>query len=66
MIRTAEARIHRRLRTAGILLVIGLIAQLATLFWDHPLSFLAFMFLASPLTVAGMVLYLFSIGDHSS
>jgi uncharacterized membrane protein len=57
----AQARIERRLRFGGILLISGLAMQVLTLLWNHPLSFLAFMFVASPLVLAGIVIYFSSI-----
>ena len=56
-----QARIEKRLRLAGSLLIAGLGLQALTLSWNHPLAFLAFMFVASPLVVAGVVIYLYSI-----
>jgi hypothetical protein len=53
--------IENRLRLAGILIIIGLVIQLATLFWNHPLTFMAFIFVGSPFVAAGIVLYLFSL-----
>ena len=55
------ARIEKRLRIAGILLITGLCLQSLTLLWNHPLSFLAFMFVASPLVLLGVIIYLYSI-----
>ena len=56
-----QARIERRLRFSGRLLITGLILQAVTLSWNHPLAFLTFMFVASPLVLAGVVMYLYSI-----
>jgi len=61
--RTVEAR----LRWAGVLITLGLIAQVATLWKVHPLAFVAFLFVACPLTAAGVLLFLFTIvkGGHA-
>ena len=56
-----QARIEKRLKLAGILLITGLAIQALTLSWNHPLSFLAFMFVASPLVLLGILIYLYSI-----
>ena len=56
-----DPRLSRRLRLAGILLVLGLLVELATLFSTHPLAFLAFLLLGGLLVGAGVLLYLFAI-----
>ena len=56
-----QGRIEKKLRIAGILLTTGLSLQVLTLVWNHPLAFLAFMFIASPLVLAGVIMYLYSI-----
>jgi hypothetical protein len=58
--------VERRLKLASSLLIAGLAVQLATLFWDHPLAFLAFIFIGSPLALAGIAAYLLSaVGTRS-
>ena len=56
-----QPKIEKSLRFAGSLLIPGLCLQALTLGWNHPLAFLAFMFIASPLVLAGVVIYLYSI-----
>jgi hypothetical protein len=53
--------IEKRLRISGFLLIIGLVLQALTLLWNHPLSFLAFMFVASPLVLLAILIYLHAI-----
>ncbi len=53
--------IERRIRKASGLLMTGLGIQLATLFWNHPLTFLAFIFIGSPLVLTGVAMYLTSL-----
>jgi len=53
--------IERQIRLAGILVVVGLVIQLASLIWNHPLAFLAFLFLGCPPVLAGILLYLYSL-----
>ena len=52
---------NRRLRISALLIMIGLIIELFSLTWTHPLSFLIFMFLGGLLIVAGIVFYLISL-----
>lgn len=53
--------VERRLRWAALIISIGLLVQLLTLTKIHPLAFVAFILIGSPLVFAGIVLYLFSI-----
>jgi hypothetical protein len=56
--------IERRLRLAGLLIAIGLIVQLTTFIWIHPLAFIAFAMIACPLIAAGILLFLYSLVTH--
>jgi hypothetical protein len=56
--------IERRLRWAGFLIAAGLIVQLTTLIWIHPLAFIAFSVIACPLIAAGVLLFLYSLASH--
>lgn len=47
-----------RLSLAGTLVAAGIAVQLATLHWNHPTAFLAFIFIGSPLTFVGILVYL--------
>lgn len=51
----------KRLRLAGALIVAGMTIQLITLMWNHPLAFLAFLFVGSPFVAAGCLVYLYSL-----
>jgi len=42
---TAAPDLIRRLKLAGLLVVLGLIVEAITLFWSHPTAFLVFLFL---------------------
>jgi len=53
--------IERRIRWAGFLVVVGLLVQVLTLSWLHPLAFMAFLTIGCPLSLAGVLLYLFSL-----
>jgi len=56
--------IERRLRWAGSLIALGLIVQLTTFIWIHPLAFIAFAVIACPLIGAGVLLFLYSLASH--
>src|SRR5579859_1418854 len=59
-------RIERRLRISGLLIVTGLCLGLLTLFWTHPLAFVAFAALACPLVLFGCALPLLSTAKRVS
>jgi F0F1-type ATP synthase assembly protein I len=56
--------IERRIRWSGILVGAGLIIQMLTLLWTHPLAFVAFLLIGCPLVAAGILLYLYSLVAH--
>jgi len=56
--------IERRIRWSGLIIALGLIIQTGTLFWTHPLSFMAFLLIGCPLVAAGLLLYLYSLVSH--
>jgi hypothetical protein len=56
-----EAAVDRRLTWAGGLVEAGLGIQLALSGWGHPLAFVAFLTIAGPLVVAGMLLFLWTV-----
>ncbi|HVB37200.1 MAG TPA: hypothetical protein VND92_01640 [Vicinamibacterales bacterium] len=53
--------LEKRLRWSGVLITAGLVVQLITLWGLHPLAFVAFIVIACPLLVAGMLLFLYTI-----
>jgi hypothetical protein len=57
----AEQRMTRRLRIAGILIILGLLVEALSLIRIHPLSFLGFMFIGGGLLAAGVFTYLYSL-----
>jgi uncharacterized membrane protein len=61
MMKAQNAYLTRRLRLAGGLIIAGLVVQLGSLFWNHPLSFIAFVLLGSLVSAAGIVTYLYAI-----
>lgn len=55
------SRIEKRLRTAGVLLMIGLAVEAVCLLRPRPLSFVALVGLGGVLLAAGLVYYLLSL-----
>jgi hypothetical protein len=53
--------ITTRLRLSGVLIISGVLVQGISLFWNHPLSFLAFIGIGSLAVFCGMVVYLFAL-----
>jgi hypothetical protein len=49
---------QRLLRIAGSFIVLGLILELISLLWFHPLSFDLFMFFSVPLIGLGVLIFL--------
>ena len=56
---------ERRLRLAALCVLAGLGVQFATLLINHPLAFMAFVLIGSPLVFAGAVIYLWSVVVHA-
>ena len=54
-----------RLQLAGLLIAAGIVVQLGTLFWNHPVSLFLFLTLGAGLVVAGMLLYLWTVVTRS-
>ena len=50
-----------RLKIAGALIAVGLVVELATLFWIHPVSMTLFLCLGAVLVLAGMAVFLWSV-----
>jgi len=57
----ATSRLHRKLKIAGCLIMLGLLVEATTLYWSRPLSFLGFIGIGGFLVAAGIALYLLSI-----
>lgn len=54
-------KLHWRLRLAGILVVLGLAIELATLFSSRAIAFIAFVGIGCVLLVLGVLVYLWSL-----
>ena len=57
----AGGTLARRLKLAGLLLSGGLLIEVVTLYWSHPMAFLAFLLLGGLLVGSGILLYLYSL-----
>lgn len=55
-----------RLRLSGFLIAAGVAVELATLFWNHPVSFFLFVCVGGALMSAGMLVFLWSIVNRSN
>jgi hypothetical protein len=53
--------IERRIRRGGLLITAGLLIQIITLFFLHPLAFMSFLLIACPLVASGILLFLYSL-----
>jgi hypothetical protein len=50
-----------KLRIAGVLIAAGLLVELVSLRWSHPLAFMLFLSGGGALIVGGVLFYLFSL-----
>ncbi len=62
--KTADGELRGSLRWSGRLLTAGLLVQVVTLLWSHPMAFLVFIGLGGSMVSAGVVLYLFAISGR--
>lgn len=53
--------IRRLLQTASALVILGLLTEIVSLLWFHPLSFVLFAFVAAGLIGLGILVYLVSL-----
>ena len=58
MTQIQEEFITKRVRIAGVLVLLGLVVESLSLMWNHPLSFVAFLAAGGLLLGAGIVVYL--------
>ena len=61
MTQPTRPRTESRLRTASMLVGVGLVVALVSMFWNHPLSFMLFLFAGMPYCAAGAIVYLLTI-----
>jgi hypothetical protein len=50
-----------RITISGFLVAAGLIVQIVSLLWSHPLAFVVFLGAGVPLVAAGALLYLYAL-----
>jgi hypothetical protein len=53
--------IHGLLRASSALIILGLLVEIVSLLWFHPLSFVLFIFVGATLIGLGIVVYLISL-----
>lgn len=53
--------IERMLQISSVLIIVGLLVEIASLFWFHPLAFVLFVFISASLTAVGILAYLVSL-----
>lgn len=52
---------QKRVRAAGVLVVLGLLVEALSLHWAYPAAFLAFALVGFPIVVMGILLFLYSL-----
>ncbi len=57
----SELGIRRLLQVSSGLVIVGLLLEIASLLWFHPLSFVLFAFVAASLIGLGILVYLVSL-----
>ena len=58
MTQSEEEFVSKKLRVAGSLIILGLLAEGLSLVWNHPLSFIAFLGVGGLLMFLGIAIYL--------
>jgi hypothetical protein len=59
--RLSELGIQRLLRIATVLIILGLVVEIISLQWIHPLAFVLFAFVGASLLGLGILVYLASL-----
>lgn len=54
-------KLELRIRRSGLLVAIGLMAELISLLWNHPTAFLLFLGVGAVLMAAGIFYYFYSL-----
>lgn len=52
---------ERLLQASSVLIILGLLAEIGSLLWFHPLAFVLFVFISASLTALGILVYLASL-----
>jgi hypothetical protein len=58
---TGQSPMQRRLRIAGVFVLLGLLVEICALRWVHPAAFLVFAFVGIPIASLGIAIYLYSL-----
>ena len=60
--------VDQSIRISGVLIALGLLVELVSFLWDHPLSFIVFVGVGGLLLAAGILyfLYTISLGDRGT
>jgi hypothetical protein len=64
-VKTAIVGIEKRLRLAGLLLVVGLLVEAICLQWARPIAFILLVVVGGLLCCCGIVVYLYSLVSAS-
>jgi hypothetical protein len=59
--RPDKIRFPRTFRVSGVLSVLGLLTEVVSLFWVHPIAFIVFFAVGGTLLGAGVVLFLYTL-----
>jgi hypothetical protein len=60
-VKTAIVGIEKRLRLAGLMLVVGLLVEAICLQWARPIAFILLVVIGGALCAAGIAVYLYSL-----
>jgi hypothetical protein len=61
-----DGTISKKLRVAGVLIILGLMVEGFSLLWNHPLSFLAFLCVGGVLLALGVLIYLLALVSRTT
>lgn len=64
--RLSEVGMERLLRISSAFIILGLVVEIISLLWYHPLSFVLFAFLGISLIGLGILVYLVSLAFVAS
>ena len=53
--------IRRFLQVSSVLIIVGLLLEIVSVLWFHPLAFVLFVFVSATLTGLGIVIFLLSL-----
>jgi len=56
-----EAALEKRLRVSAVLVMLGILVEIASLTWRHPTAFIVFFVVGGTFMAAGILWFLYSI-----